>query len=99
MSDECKFCKVSPCALGLAVGVAKGAFMLLLAWSAYFFGYGRAMVEHIAAWHHGYASSLMGGVVGGACGLITGFVVGYVIGFLYNFFVARCPKISCKIEM
>ena len=89
--------KLSPFSLGLAIGVAKGAFMLLLAWSAYFFGYGKALVEHIAVMHHGYAPSIMGGIVGGVCGLVVGFVIGAVVALLYNYFVARCP--SCKIEL
>lgn len=84
--------KLSPCAFGLALGVVKGLWMVLAAWSAWLFGYGAAMVDHIASFYHGYGASFSGGLIGGLYGLICGFIFGIVFGFFYNRFLHMCCK-------
>lgn len=91
-SGECSKTKLSVCSLGFALGVTKGLWLLLAAWVAYFFGYGVAMVEHVASFYHGYSATLMGGLWGGLYGLICGFIFGVVIGYFYNFAVCYCHR-------
>jgi hypothetical protein len=92
--DRAKF---SPCALGMALGVVKGLYLLLAAWISWLWGYGAPMVAHLGEYYHGYSSSLMGGLAGGAYGLVCGFVFGFVIAYFYNCFVG-CGKCSSVKE-
>lgn len=90
--------KLSVCALGLALGVVKGIWLMLLAWAAWKFSYGMPMVEHVAHIYHWYGASFVGGLYGAIYGFVSGFVFGVVFGFIYNFFLCRCCKKSCSID-
>lgn len=94
MSSEGMCVKVSPFALGLALGVMKGVCLLFLAYVSWLGGYGSVMVEHVASWYPGYGASFVGGIIGGIYGLIAGFISGFIFGYLYNFFLRCCGKYS-----
>ena len=93
------FCKKGECArlsvlsLGVALGITKGLYMLLLAWAGWLGGYGMPMIHRISEYHHAYAPDLMGGLIGGLWGFICGFIAGAVIAFIYNACLC-CP--FCK---
>lgn len=92
LDHECDKVKVCPVSLGIALGFVKGMYMLLLAWVAWLFGYGSAMVDHISSFMSGYSASLMGGIKGGVWGFVCGFVFGFVFAYVYNFVCSRCKK-------
>jgi hypothetical protein len=87
-----KKAKICPVSLGIAVGVTKGLYLMLLAWVAMFFGYGTAMVDHISSVYPSYVASFSGGLIGGLWGLICGFVFGFVVAFLYDWCVCCRSK-------
>ncbi len=92
MGGNCVKAKLSMRALGFALGVFKGVWLMGLAWMAWGFGVGIPMVEHISHFYHGYGASLMGGVIGGVWGFVCGFIIGVVFAFLYNIFL----RLFCK---
>src|SRR5579864_3507978 len=87
---DCKKTKLSKFALGISLGLTKGLWLLISAWVAWGFGYGMAMVQHIAQFYHGYGASFQGGLLGGLYGLLCGFILGVVIGFFYNCALCCC---------
>lgn len=89
---ECAKAKLCACSLGIAIGVTKGLILMLFAWAGWMWGVGTPMIEHIGNLFHGYAPTLLGGIIGGGWGLIGGFVVGLLIGWIYN----RCICCGCK---
>ncbi|MHB1948203.1 MAG: bacteriophage holin [Gammaproteobacteria bacterium] len=94
---ECVKAKLCPVSFGLAVGVIKGLWLLLLAWAGWLFGYGMPAIEHIAKYYHGYAGSFQGGLIGGFFGFISGFIFGFIFAGLYDFFLCRgCMKCGYK---
>ncbi|MCD6040158.1 MAG: hypothetical protein K0S27_1558 [Gammaproteobacteria bacterium] len=97
-TGECIKAKVCICSLGVALGMAKGLFLMLLAWAGWMWGFGMPMIEHIGSFYHGYAPTLMGGFIGGGWGVLGGFILGIVIGFVYNFCLCACKKFCgvCK---
>lgn len=86
--------KLSPVALGSALGLVKGLWMLGLAWAGWLAGVGMVMIERISQYHPGYSASFMGGVIGGLTGLVCGFIFGFVIAYLYNACLRCCKKSS-----
>jgi hypothetical protein len=76
--------KLCACALGIAIGVAKGLFLMILAWIAWIWSVGTPLVQYIGLFMHGYAPTLMGGFVGGGWGFLVGFISGLVVGWVYN---------------
>ncbi len=91
--------KLSPCGLGFALGAAKGLYLMLSAWVAYFFGYGAAMVGHVAGFYNGYGASVAGGFVGAGYGFVCGFIFGLFVAYFYNFALRCCCKDGeCKSE-
>lgn len=83
---------ISPCALGTALGLIKGIWMLGLAWAGWLGGYGLGMIERIQSFHHGYGPTMMGGVIGGVSGFICAFIFGFILAWLYNVCLSCCSK-------
>jgi len=88
--SECRKSKLSKFALGIALGLTKGLWLMLSAWVAWLSGHSMAMVQHIAQFYPGYGASLKGGLVGGAYGLICGFIIGVIFAFFYNWALCCC---------
>lgn len=86
-----KFCVLS---FGFALGIAKGLFFMILAWSSAGFGYGSEMITLLASVYHGYAATFVGGIIGAVWGLVDGFIFGIILAGLYNCFVCACCKKS-----
>lgn len=98
MGSECVKSKLCACSLGLALGTIKGFYLLLLAYSAMFFGFGAEMVNHISSMYHGYDASIVGGLLGFVYGVVGGFIFGFIMGFVYNFYLCKCSKHCSKSE-
>ena len=82
--------KLCPCSFGVALGVAKGLFVLLLAWAGHLWHVGLPMIHQIATVYYGYAPTITGGFYGAFWGFLGGFVFGMVVGFVYNFCLCCC---------
>lgn len=63
---------------GMKIGMFMGLSMLVIAYTALFFGHGVPIVDLMASLYLGYAVSLMGGVIG----FVWGFVHGYILGLI-----------------
>ena len=93
--------KLCACALGIAVGISKALFLMLLAWAGWKWGAGTPFVQTLGSFLHGYAPTLPGVFIGGAWRLGIGFSLGFssvvVITFLYVpavFFVVQKNAIN-----
>lgn len=85
-------CKISPLALGLALGIMWGVSVLLMGLVAFHFMYGTAFVSTMGALYVGYEASILGSVIGGLIGFVDAFIVGVIIAWLYNVFSGCCNK-------
>lgn len=63
-------CKLSPMALGLALGVLWGVSILVLGLLAYFYTYGHSFVIAVGSLYPGYAPSIKGSLLGVLLGLL-----------------------------
>ncbi|MCE0723070.1 MULTISPECIES: bacteriophage holin [Legionella] len=88
-----KGCKLSPVALGLALGVLWGISILIIGLIAYYYTYGHGFVTAVGSLYPGYEPSIMGSLLGGVIGFIDAFITGFLIGWLYNLF--SCCKCVC----
>ncbi|KTD61952.1 bacteriophage holin [Legionella spiritensis] len=84
--------RLSPLALGLALGVIWGVSILLMGVIASFYTYGRAFVTAVGVLYIGYEPTILGSIIGGIIGFIDAFIGGVILAWLYNVF-AGC---SCK---
>ncbi|KTD72758.1 bacteriophage holin [Legionella tucsonensis] len=88
-----KGCKLSPVALGLALGVFWGITVFIMGLIAHYYAYGQAFVATMGTIYPGYEPSLMGSFLGGIIGFIDAFITGFLIAWLYNLF--SCCKCVC----
>jgi hypothetical protein len=84
--------RLSPLALGLALGVMWGISILIMGLIAYHFTYGTAFVSTMGALYVGYEASIMGSFIGGLIGFVDAFIGGVIIAWLYNIFASCCHK-------
>jgi hypothetical protein len=75
--------KLSPNALGIAIGVLWAAYVLFCGIAA-MFGWGTALVDAISSLYIGYAPSVLGAIIGALWGFVDGYIAGVVIAWLYN---------------
>ncbi len=91
--------KLSPCAVGVALGLIKGVYLLVLAWVGWLWGYGMPMISRVSEYFHAYDASFAGGLVGGLWGFICGLVFGVIFGILYNWCLRCCCRKCPEDEM
>ena len=84
--------RISPLALGLALGVTWGVSVMLMGIVAFYFMYGTAFVTAMGAIYVGYEASILGSIIGGFIGFVDAFIGGVVIAWLYNVFSGCCKK-------
>ena len=87
-----KRARLSAVALGVALGVLCGAWMLtvgMLAWHGIF---GADLVAQWATMFPGVAATMMGALVAGAWGFLKGFVIGLIFGWIYNLCLCCCTR-------
>jgi hypothetical protein len=78
-------------ALGVALGIVSGLFMMVLAWVSWQWGYGSSIMTLYSGVFYGYEPTLVGGLFGALWGFMEGFIVGLIMGCIYNC-VSRCCK-------
>ena len=84
--------RLSPLALGLALGVMWGVSVFLMGLIAYQFMYGATFVSTMGTLYVGYEATIIGSIIGGLIGFVDAFIGGAVIAWLYNVFSACCHK-------
>jgi hypothetical protein len=75
--------KLSPTALGIAIGVIWAAYVLFCGITA-MFGWGVALVDTISSLYVGYGPSILGAIIGAAWGFADGYIAGVVVAWVYN---------------
>lgn len=92
LKPNCARSMLCPCSFGVALGTAKGLFLLVLAWAGYFWHFQTSMIHHVATFYHGYAATIVGGFYGAFWGFLEGFIFGVIVGLVYNFCICNCAK-------
>jgi hypothetical protein len=85
-------CRLSPIALGLALGVLWGMSIFLMGLIAYYSTYGQPFVAAVSSLYVGYQPSILGSIIGGVIGLVDAFIGGVILAWLYNLFAHCCCK-------
>lgn len=75
---------LSVISLAIALGIAEGLAMAILAWINWRWNIGDALQQLIASVYYHYDASLIGGLWGALWGFIDGFIFGLIIGWVYN---------------
>lgn len=88
-------CRISPVALGLALGTLWGVSVLIMGLLAYAYMYGQPFVATMGNLYVGYVPSIKGSIIGGILGFINAFITGFLVGWLYNLFTC-CACACCK---
>ena len=76
--------------MALSLGITWGVGLMLLGWIAAA-GWGLKLVEVFSSLYHGYAPTLIGGIVGGIWGFADAFLAGLVMTTLYNALASHHP--------
>lgn len=84
--------KLSPMALGCAMGILWAASLLLMGLIASFYAYGKPFVMAVGGLYLGYEPSILGSFIGAGIGFIDAFIGGALLAWLYN----RCLGCVCK---
>ena len=87
-------CKLSPIAMGIAIGIVWGLTVFITGLVAFYFSYGKPFVLAMSSMYIGYEPSIAGSLIGGAFGFIDGLIAGILIGWLYNCFAGYCSCCS-----
>ncbi len=75
--------KLSPQALGVALGTLWAAYVFLCGLIAAF-GWGTELVHTLASLYLGYDPTLLGALVGAVWGFVDGYIAGVVVAWIYN---------------
>ena len=75
--------KLSPNALGIAIGVLWALYVVFCGITA-MFGWGVALVDTLSSLYIGYAPSIVGAAIGAIWAFVDGYIAGVVIGWIYN---------------
>lgn len=84
-------CRLSPVALGLAVGCL-GALAVLIVAITTFIGIDSNFVRMLHAMHDGIEQTVAGFLLAALVSFLGGFVRGFFIGWFYNLFTNCCCK-------
>ncbi len=79
-------CRLSPLALGMALGVLWGGTLLLMGLLVYFFAYGKFFIDAMSNIYKLYTPTLAGTFMGALIAFTDAFVTGVILGWLYNVF-------------
>lgn len=79
----------SAAALGLALGIACGLYMLLIGLAAAYLNWGRELVDVVGSLYIGYKATLAGSFIGLGWAFIDGFIGGFIIAWLYNWLAGK----------
>ncbi len=77
--------RIKPLALGLSLGIVWGSALFITTWFCYLTGYGKLLLDVLAASiYPGYTISPLGSVLGFVYGFIDLTIMGIIVGWLYN---------------
>jgi hypothetical protein len=77
--------RLSPIALGVALGTVWGGALFITTWFSYFTGYGSLFLEVLArSVYPGYTITPAGSFLGLFYGFLDGFISAALIGWIYN---------------
>ncbi len=86
---------ISPCRLGIALGIVWGLALALLALIAHMTPYyGHPFIQTLDSVYMGYSPTYEGAFLGFFWGFITFFVGAALVGWVYN--LLSCKKESCR---
>lgn len=92
MQGNRKCSRFSIISLAIAVGVANGLCMMLLALAGMYWNYGVVMIQELSLLYKGFAATGVGSAYGFGWGFIDGFFFGLVIAAIYNLCLYFCPS-------
>jgi hypothetical protein len=75
--------RLSPNALGVAIGILWAAYVLFCGITA-MFGWGVELVDVISSLYIGYGPDVPGAIIGTVWGFVDGYIAGFVIAWIYN---------------
>lgn len=84
--------KLSPLALGLAMGILWGLFVLIMGLLAAYYSYGTPFVSSMGVLYVGYQPTVSGAFIGCLIGFVDAFIVGAILAWLYNLFACCVCK-------
>ena len=90
-----KKARLSAVALGVAVGLMCGGWMLIVGLLATHGVFGAEMVAHWATFFPGVDASVKGSLIAGGWGFIKGFFFGLILGWIYNLCLCCCSRKHC----
>lgn len=80
---------------GMAWGLSFAIIMAVIAWVAWQWNYGTAIVMQVSNVYVGYEASLQGGLWGALWGFVEGFIMAFLAAIFYNLF-SRASRCYCK---
>jgi hypothetical protein len=87
-----KCSRLSAVALGVAMGVLCGVWMLVVGMLAWHGVFGDELVKHWATMFPGVDATMKGSMIAGGWGFLKGFFYGLVLAWLYNLCLCCCTK-------
>ena len=84
--------RLSPLALGLAMGILWGVAVLIMGLLATYYSYGTPFVTSVGVLYVGYEPTIAGAIIGGLIGFVDAFIGGVILAWLYNLFAGCCCK-------
>ncbi len=82
-----KYCKISPMAFGLSLGILWALSVVIISLLGMYFSYGLSVVSFLSSVYLGYELTVIGIIIGAGWSFLDGFIGGALIAFLYNLFV------------
>ncbi|EKD73182.1 MAG: hypothetical protein ACD_45C00417G0005 [uncultured bacterium] len=90
-----KRARLSAVALGVALGVLCGGWMLAIGISAAQGGFGADMMTRWATMYPGVEASMKGAWIVAGWGFLKGFFSGLILGWIYNLCLCCCNRSHC----
>ena len=89
--------RLNPLALGLAVGIVWGVWMLVLAIANLVTqGYGAEWIIVLASVYPGFAGTAPGAAIGFFWGLVDGFIAAALVALIYNRLARPAPAAETR---
>ncbi len=89
-------CKLSPAALGLAIGVMWAFSLLIIGLLSYYADYGTTFIMTVNSLYFISGVTLANVFFTTIIGFVDGFIGGVILAFLYNLFGGNCCSTSDK---
>jgi hypothetical protein len=87
-----KCTRLSILSFAIALGVANGLCMMILALSGMFWNYGLVMIQELSLLFQGFAATWAGSFYGLGWGFLEGFLFGLIMAIVYNLCLCCCSS-------